>query len=518
MTVALLLLAAFAQSSLLIGVAASANWLLRRRAAALRHRIWSAAFLAVCLVPLAWALSPLAADTLIGGAMTALDARGLQIASPSGGEAGRLAGAMPQRAPFALIGPLDMALLIIWSAGVLALAARSAASYARAHGMEGSLVPDLQAAAPVYLSNALLAPATLGLLRSRIFLPVEARSWGCAELDAVLAHESAHVRRGDLMARVGAELACILFWFNPLLWGARAKMDAEAEFACDDEVLAAGVEPHFYAALLLGIAENGGGSEAPGTLAIVERSGIGSRIQAIVGENERGACGWRAHAAIAASALTLLSGASALRPAWASPWRALEGAASAAPQGGYADPRSELLPLDYDALAHRAGEVEAGERDAGAIALLKAELSRRPQAYDDLVRERSIWTLIQVDDGRLLEPLLARAHDRDWRVRAYVAWGLALTPSPSASEALQRFMSDPVWRVRANAAYTIVQTGEPAARPAMTRALDDDAWQVRHAAVQYFAADRSMRARLRTVLRSDPHAAVRAAAEEALSS
>jgi len=97
-------------------------------------------------------------------------------------------------------------------------------------------------------------PMTWGALRPVVLLPEEARQWPAARRREVLLHELAHVRRGDWAARLVAALACAIHWFNPLAWMAAARMRDEQELACDDTVLAGGVEPSDYAAHLLEVA------------------------------------------------------------------------------------------------------------------------------------------------------------------------------------------------------------------------------------------------------------------------
>ncbi|MGH9458099.1 MAG: M56 family metallopeptidase [Thermoanaerobaculia bacterium] len=81
------------------------------------------------------------------------------------------------------------------------------------------------------------APAVVGILRPLVVLP----HGGCPELsdeeiEAVLAHEVAHVRRHDnLVARLEFAL-CALFWFHPLLWIARRMSLLDRERACDEAV------------------------------------------------------------------------------------------------------------------------------------------------------------------------------------------------------------------------------------------------------------------------------------------
>jgi beta-lactamase regulating signal transducer with metallopeptidase domain len=54
---------------------------------------------------------------------------------------------------------------------------------------------------------------------------------------AVLAHELAHLRRGDWIFLVMSRMALSLFWFNPLVWGLHAALSARSEEAADAEAV-----------------------------------------------------------------------------------------------------------------------------------------------------------------------------------------------------------------------------------------------------------------------------------------
>lgn len=81
-------------------------------------------------------------------------------------------------------------------------------------------------------------PMTWGVLRPVILLPESA-----LREKAILQHELAHVRRGDALVLVLAELTKVLQWFNPLVWLAVKRLRAESERACDDAVVASGIAP-----------------------------------------------------------------------------------------------------------------------------------------------------------------------------------------------------------------------------------------------------------------------------------
>lgn len=97
-------------------------------------------------------------------------------------------------------------------------------------------------------------PMHWGILRSRLLLPAGASEWPRARLRLVLLHELAHARRRDCLTHLLIELACALYWFNPLTWLARARMREEREVACDDLVLRSGLAASDYAEELLRVA------------------------------------------------------------------------------------------------------------------------------------------------------------------------------------------------------------------------------------------------------------------------
>jgi TonB family protein len=81
-------------------------------------------------------------------------------------------------------------------------------------------------------------PAVVGWWRSRIVLPDDFRErYTRGEQQLVLAHEIAHLRRGDIHAQALATGLRCLFWFNPLLHFAAGRFRFDQELACDASVL-----------------------------------------------------------------------------------------------------------------------------------------------------------------------------------------------------------------------------------------------------------------------------------------
>jgi BlaR1 peptidase M56/HEAT repeat protein len=373
--------------------------------------------------------------------------------------------------------------------GFLLVAAVRAVSYARAWRLARRAKPFGDG---IRITRELQQPATFARL---ILLPDEARSWSGERLEAVLRHERAHLARRDGLAQLLADAACAMYWFHPLAWLAARWAALERERACDDIVLAAGIEPAAYAATLLDVARHAA-SLAP---AMAERTHLGRRIESILdgGINRRPSRLGTAAAVVLTllivlpvAALTSQSEPDLLGDALSSPF-------------------SERLdgPIAFT-------NVPIAGRDAEVIAILRHEAARRPSSRIDLVPERARWALARVRNGAVIEPALEALHDGDWRIRTYAAWTLAVARTPRATEPLIEQLRESNWRVRAMATTALAEIADPRAASAMRDALDDPAWQVRAEAVRYFGAiGRGGEVREMT---NDRHIAVRSAAEEAL--
>ncbi|MCA9259360.1 MAG: M56 family metallopeptidase, partial [Planctomycetales bacterium] len=57
--------------------------------------------------------------------------------------------------------------------------------------------------------------------------------FNAAQREAVIAHELAHVRRGDHLVRWLELVVCTACWWNPLAWFARAQLRVAEEACCD---------------------------------------------------------------------------------------------------------------------------------------------------------------------------------------------------------------------------------------------------------------------------------------------
>ena len=103
-------------------------------------------------------------------------------------------------------------------------------------------------------SESISVPMTVGQIAPTVLLPMGWREWDSAKLQAVLAHEEAHIRRADWAIGVMARINCCVFWFHPLSWWLKRELALLAEYACDDLVLTQTGDRREYARALLEIA------------------------------------------------------------------------------------------------------------------------------------------------------------------------------------------------------------------------------------------------------------------------
>ena len=124
---------------------------------------------------------------------------------------------------------------------------------------------------------------TWGLVRPRVLVPEDARGWSDARIRVVLSHELAHVRRNDWSIQLAADVLKSVYWFHPLAWMAARALRREAERACDDLVLNAGVAGPEYADHLLAVARAAASLRAePAAAAMARPSTLEGRIRAML--------------------------------------------------------------------------------------------------------------------------------------------------------------------------------------------------------------------------------------------
>ncbi|WP_081922376.1 M56 family metallopeptidase [Janthinobacterium sp. RA13] len=217
----------FVWQGVIVGaVSAVLLWLLRHASARWRYAVCALALLLCLCIPTVHLLSLLSGTALIQLPVTAPPAwrAALQAWMPAlvlAWSAG--VGLMSLRLCLGLawVGKLRrqaVAAPAIWQARLDALAQRM--------GLHGR--------PPLKLHAGLASPVTVGFWRPVVLLPAALLSgMPVALLEALLAHELAHVRRWDYLVNLLQSVAEALLFFHPVVWWLSARMRAEREQVAD---------------------------------------------------------------------------------------------------------------------------------------------------------------------------------------------------------------------------------------------------------------------------------------------
>ena len=268
------------QGALLGLTVAGVLWLCRRRSANARYAVASGGLVALLAAPVvtaavlwqaARAVEPLRpADRAAarepgnrspeGHALVARDSLGTLHA--------RLAAALP-------------GVVAVWLAGVSLLLVRTGGGLWRVHRLHeaGLAAPasrwqeaaarlasrlGLVNAVRVVESRLVGTPTVVGWMRPIILLPVAAlANLTPAQVEAILAHELAHIRRHDYLVNLLQSLGETVLFYHPAVWWVSGRIRAERENCCDDVALVVSGDRVGYASALAALEEWRGRETAP---------------------------------------------------------------------------------------------------------------------------------------------------------------------------------------------------------------------------------------------------------------
>ena len=144
------------------------------------------------------------------------------------------------------------------------------------------------------ISERISSPLAMGVVRSLVLLPASAlTSLSPEQLEVVLAHELAHIRRADYLWNMVQTMIETLFFFHPAVWWVSGHLRQQRELCCDDVALECCADPLIYATALLCLEERRGfRPHLAMALDGHQRSGLGgglaARIGRMLGEAPRG--------------------------------------------------------------------------------------------------------------------------------------------------------------------------------------------------------------------------------------
>jgi beta-lactamase regulating signal transducer with metallopeptidase domain len=220
-------------------------------------------------------------------------------------------------------------LVYCWIAGVTALSIRLTVQWlmlqhCRRHGIcildeawqervnrIGSRL-QLKRAVRAYQSAIADVPAAIGWIRPIILLPASViTQLSPAQIEALLAHELAHVSRHDYVVNLLQSCVETLFFYHPGVWWIGRRMREERENCCDDRAVAACGDPIIYARALANLEQLRGA--LPGLAMAANGGSLLSRIQRLVAAPPQTP---RSIAPVGITGLTLMAAAAFL---WATP-------------------------------------------------------------------------------------------------------------------------------------------------------------------------------------------------------
>ena len=256
-----------------VAILACAVWTLTRvsgrRSAAFRHALWLLIFIKLLVPPTLaapWSVGNLLPPRLATAPAPRLDAspptpsfgverpQSVPSASSSTPSTSTAPASPPSTAPNPRLNVAGL-LLLVWATGAGVLLCTVVAQYlwyARrilgdlAHPTPALLAQlneqrqrlGLRRRVRLHLSGLMSTPAVVGVWRPVVLVPRDwADTFSREEMDVILAHELAHLKRLDgVVGWVACVLTCA-YWFHPAVWVASARQRKEREMACDDAAL-----------------------------------------------------------------------------------------------------------------------------------------------------------------------------------------------------------------------------------------------------------------------------------------
>jgi beta-lactamase regulating signal transducer with metallopeptidase domain len=232
---------------------------LRKQNSGTRFAVWFAALLAIAALPVLSAFGGVRLPILAG----------MSLGTISGTAWGSMRSAITIPARWGVF------VFFAWAFGASVAMVRLAAGLWRLRQLRQSCTPvvaaDLDPAVrktveaiaasestsiTIATSDRVRVPAAIGFGKRTIILPTWAlRELPAEDLNVILLHEFAHLRRGDDWTNLIQKIVRALFFFHPAVWWIENRLSVEREMACDDAVLAETANPRGYAACLVSLLE-----------------------------------------------------------------------------------------------------------------------------------------------------------------------------------------------------------------------------------------------------------------------
>jgi beta-lactamase regulating signal transducer with metallopeptidase domain/peptidoglycan/xylan/chitin deacetylase (PgdA/CDA1 family) len=221
-------------------------------------------------------------------------------------------------------------LVLIWLAGALILSLRFLGGWVAAQKLKfrrtilaardwqemvTRLSSRLRLTRPVRLCESALVevPTVIGWLRPVILVPLSVLTGLCAQqVEALLAHELAHIRRHDYLVNLLQTALETLLFYHPAVWWVSRRIRVEREHCCDDLAVAACGDVLGYARALTMLEQLRGREAEQFAMAATGGGSLLKRIRRLVGtpaSSSPRASSWLAGLVVMLAVLGIFAGA-----------------------------------------------------------------------------------------------------------------------------------------------------------------------------------------------------------------
>jgi beta-lactamase regulating signal transducer with metallopeptidase domain len=298
-----------------------------------------------------------------------------------------------------------------WCGGVVLLALRLLFGLQRVHRWQATATPlarpefaaalarlraALRIERPVRLLESARAtvPAAMGWLRPAILVPTALVSGlTTAEIESLVAHELAHIRRHDYLANLVQNVLETLLFYHPAMWWLSHATRSERENCCDDLAAQVSGGRVRYAQSLARLEELRCGADSQ--LVVAASSGsLVARIKRLVGRPEPRRIHWWPAGLVSLTIVAVLCCGVWLSTSWGQPATAL-GDEPRANDAAPAPPATDDEKLTVTQKGHPAAVLPAHRSDVEVL---------DSHVYDSSRRESTGWVEVNgvslpVDDG-----------------------------------------------------------------------------------------------------------------------
>lgn len=160
----------------------------------------------------------------------------------------------------------------------------------------------------IWVSELVTSPVTIGYIKPVILVPLAAvNQLSTQQLEAVLLHELAHIRRFDYLLNLILKFIQSILYFNPFVKAFVKIVEREREKSCDEMVMQFQYDPYGYASALLELEK---ANHLPKTLAVAaggKKNDLLHRVEWIMGVNKQPVFSFNKLAGVLAGLLCLIT-------------------------------------------------------------------------------------------------------------------------------------------------------------------------------------------------------------------